>query len=95
MGSVVISLLKYLCLISDARLMEFLREGMSGKNINSLRLPKGCTVVHQELVQILGNFLRLSSHNRSVFGEQYSQIIEKLMKRRNLSPSTSPSVNAA
>uniref|UniRef100_A0A0B7AL99 T-complex protein 11-like protein 1 n=1 Tax=Arion vulgaris TaxID=1028688 RepID=A0A0B7AL99_9EUPU len=74
--------------LMNTRLMEFLREGMSGKHVNSLQLPKGCTAVQQELVQILGNILRLSSHNRSVFGEQYSEILERLMQRTTSDPST-------
>lgn len=61
--------------------MGFLQEGMSGKNVNSLQVPKGCSAVLQELTQILGNFLRLTSHNRSVSGEHYSAIIEKLMMK--------------
>lgn len=60
--------------------MAFMREGMSGKNLNNLQVPKGCTAVMKELAQVLGNFLRLTSHNRSVFGAQYAFIIENLMK---------------
>ncbi|XP_059143162.1 T-complex protein 11-like protein 1 [Physella acuta] len=78
--------------IMSTRLMEFIRDGMLGKHVNNLRVPKGCTAVQQELSQILGNFLRLTSHNRSVFGEQYSQILEKFMHRagNGISPSVSP-----
>jgi hypothetical protein len=75
--------------LMNTRLMVFLREGMTGKHVNSLQLPKGCTAVQQELVQILGSFLRLSSHNRSVFGEQYSEILEKFLQRTKNGPSSS------
>ncbi|XP_005104684.1 T-complex protein 11-like protein 1 [Aplysia californica] len=63
------------------RLLEFIQEGISGKSLNNLRVPKGCTAVQQELAQVLGNFLRLTSHNRSVFGAQYTQIIELSVNR--------------
>ncbi|KAK0044588.1 T-complex protein 11-like protein 1 [Biomphalaria pfeifferi] len=78
------------------RLMEFIREGMTGKQLNSLRVPKGCTVVQEEVSQVLGNFLRLTSHNRSVFGEQYSQILGQLMHRSgsDISPRGNTVVNA-
>ncbi|KAH9519420.1 hypothetical protein Btru_075491 [Bulinus truncatus] len=83
--------------LMNTRLMDFIREGMTGKHVNSLRVPKGCTVVQQELSQILGNFLRLTSHNRSVFGEQYSQILERLMHRpeNDLSPSLNSLVTSS
>ncbi|CAL1547673.1 unnamed protein product [Lymnaea stagnalis] len=83
--------------LMSSRLMEFIREGMSGKHMNSIRVPKGCTAVQEELAHVLGNFLRLTSHNRSVFGDHYAQIIEKLMHRSNseLSPNVSPRVNNA
>ncbi|KAK3798020.1 hypothetical protein RRG08_034581 [Elysia crispata] len=70
------------------RLMGFIREGMSGKKMTSLRVPKGCSAIQQDLAQVFGNFLRLTSHNRSVFGEYYASIIERLMKGKadELSP---------
>ncbi|GFR76357.1 T-complex protein 11-like protein 1 [Elysia marginata] len=62
------------------RLMGFMREGMSGKKMTNLRVPKGCSAVQHDLAQVFGNFLRLTSHNRSVFGEYYANIIERLLK---------------
>jgi len=61
------------------RLVGFVHEGISGKPVNSLQIPKGCSAVQQELSQVLGNFLRLTSHNRSVFGSNYAGIIEGLL----------------
>ncbi|CAG5117422.1 unnamed protein product [Candidula unifasciata] len=66
--------------LMHSRLMGFLQDGMTGKSVHNLQIPKGCSAVQQELTQILGNFLRLSSHNRSVFGQQYSEIIERQMQ---------------
>ncbi|BFZ25037.1 hypothetical protein BsWGS_28076 [Bradybaena similaris] len=66
--------------LMHSRLMGFIREGTTGKSVHSLQIPKGCTAVQQELTQVLGNFLRLSSHNRAVFGQQYAEIIERQMQ---------------
>ena len=60
---------------------------MSGKKMTSLRVPKGCSAVQQDLAQVFGNFLRLTSHNRSVFGEYYTNIIERHMKGKGDQPS--------
>uniref|UniRef100_A0A0B7ASM7 T-complex protein 11-like protein 1 n=2 Tax=Arion vulgaris TaxID=1028688 RepID=A0A0B7ASM7_9EUPU len=77
--------------LMHSRLMGFIQEGMTGKNVNSLPLPKGCSAIQRELSQVMGSFLRLSSHNRSVFGQQYSEIIEKLMQHSSSGASASGS----
>ena len=87
----IVTVLNILCCFlyfSVTRLMGFIREGMSGKKMTSLRVPKGCSAIQQDLAQVFGNFLRLTSHNRSVFGEYYASIIERLMKGKadELSP---------
>ena len=65
------------------RLIGFVSEGTSGRAVTSLQLPKGCSAVGQELTQVLGNFLRLTSHNRSVFGANYAQIIDQLTRKQS------------
>lgn len=52
-----------------------------------LKVPTGFSAVEKELSQMLGQFLRLISHNRSVFGPHYSDIISQLLEwQQDLSP---------
>jgi len=72
------------------RMIGFIQEGTSGRAVTSLQVPKGCSAVSQELTQVLGNFLRLTSHNRSVFGGNYAQIIDRLTSRQGNGVSEQP-----
>lgn len=73
--------------LMNQRLLSFVRECISTRRMESLKVPMGFSAVEQELSQVLGQFLRLISHNRSVFGPHYSNIIAQLMQRQHdLSP---------
>ncbi|XP_076467122.1 T-complex protein 11-like protein 1 [Babylonia areolata] len=69
------------------RLVSVTRQCISRCSMDSLKVPAGFSAVEKELSQVLGQFLRLISHNRSVFGPHYSHIISQLMERQqDLSP---------
>ncbi|XP_050390427.2 T-complex protein 11-like protein 1 [Patella vulgata] len=69
------------------RLMDFIREAIKTKHVSSLKVPTGFSAVESKLSQVLGKFLRLISHNRSVFGVYYAEIIGALIERhQDLSP---------
>lgn len=54
---------------------------MSGKKPSELQIPTGFTAVTEELKHVVGQFVRLVSHNRQVFGNYYADIIGKLLQK--------------
>ena len=72
---------------TDQRMMAFIKASISTRRMEPLKVPTGFSAVETELSQMLGQFLRLISHNRSVFGPHYSDIISQLLERQqDLSP---------
>jgi hypothetical protein len=69
-------------------MMGFIKQSLlSNKRVEPLQVPTGFTAVEKELSEMLGQFLRLISHNRLVFGPHYANIISELMERQqDLSP---------
>lgn len=61
--------------------MDFIQQVLCSKHKSPLKVPVGMSVMDKELSQICGQFLRLISHNRSVFGHYYADIIGALLKR--------------
>ncbi|ESO89190.1 hypothetical protein LOTGIDRAFT_106210, partial [Lottia gigantea] len=73
--------------LMSKRLLDFIREAIKTKHVSSLKVPAGFTAVETELSGVLGQFLRLISHNRSVFGVYYAEIIGAILERQqDLSP---------
>lgn len=65
-------------LIIQRRVLEFI-EGVSSSNTAApVQIPSGLSVLQEELSGLTGQFLRLVSHNKAVFGEHYSGIINNL-----------------
>lgn len=73
---------------SAKRVISFIQQALFSRLVEPLKVPAGMSVMEQELSQICGQFLRLISHNRSVFGNFYADIIGALLKRQqeDLSP---------
>lgn len=66
---------------------NFIKDSISTRRVDPLKLPPGFSAVETELSQVLGQFMRLISHNRSVFGPHYSAVISQLLERQqDLSP---------
>ncbi|XP_069682529.1 T-complex protein 11-like protein 1 isoform X2 [Periplaneta americana] len=57
------------------RVKEFLLQTVTSSTAAPLRIPLGLSSLQTELTSITGQFLRLVSHNRAVFGEYYTDII--------------------
>ena len=74
--------------VSAKRVITFIQQALFHRHMEPIKVPAGMSVMEQELSQICGQFLRLISHNRSVFGNFYADIIGALLKRdqTDLSP---------
>jgi T-complex protein 11. len=59
------------------RVREFIQQSITSPTAAPLRIPPGLSSLQTELTAITGQFLRLVSHNRAVFGEYYTDIIVK------------------
>lgn len=60
--------------------MEFIAVLMSSTTARPVQMPPGLSSLQEELAQICGTLLRLVTHNRSVFGEYYAEIITNHIK---------------
>jgi hypothetical protein len=54
---------------------EFIQQSITSPTAAPLRIPPGLSSLQTELTAIAGQFLRLVSHNRAIFGEYYTNII--------------------
>jgi len=54
---------------------EFILQSITSPTAAPLRVPPGLSSLQSELTAITGQFLRLVSHNRAVFGKYYTDII--------------------
>lgn len=60
--------------------MEFIGTLMSSTTARPVQMPPGLSSLQEELAHICGTLLRLVSHNRSVFGEYYAEILTNHIK---------------
>ncbi|KAK2185731.1 hypothetical protein NP493_225g03047 [Ridgeia piscesae] len=65
--------------VMKSRLMKFIQSLISQPQSRDVLLPPGFSAVSEELSHVCGQFLRLASHNRAVFGSYYTDIITKLL----------------
>ncbi|XP_044734759.1 T-complex protein 11-like protein 1 [Chrysoperla carnea] len=61
------------------RILEFLQLIISSPTAAPEKLPPGLSSLQTEVFNVAGNFLRIVSHNRSVFGKYYIDIIDALI----------------
>lgn len=66
-------------IISGNRILEFLQLIISSPTAAPEKLPPGLSSLQTEVFSVAGNFLRIVSHNRSVFGKYYIDIIDALI----------------
>ena len=66
---------------SDKRILGFVYQLISTAQPQKIQFPPGVSTVAEELNAVCGQFLRLTSHNRSVFGAHYANIIRALLQR--------------
>lgn len=60
------------------RITEFIEGIIMSQNASPVQIPSGLSVFSEELLSLTGQFVRLVTHNRAVFGEYYADIIKDL-----------------
>ena len=74
--------------------MDFALDVLSHSQRKDIQIPNGFSAVSDDLNHTCGRFVRLISHNRSVFGVHYANIIGQIIQRyADASPSASPGVS--
>lgn len=58
------------------RVKEFLQATITSTTPSQLQVPAGLSSFTKELSALAARFHRIVSHNRSVFGEYYTDILE-------------------
>lgn len=79
--------------IMSKRVIDFIQQTLFSKLTEPLKIPAGMSVMEKELSQICGQFLRLISHNKSVFGQYYASIIGTLIKPLQTDPASTDHVS--
>ncbi|XP_026669131.1 T-complex protein 11-like protein 1 [Ceratina calcarata] len=74
----------------NLRIRQFLQKIILTQSATPQQVPPGLSSLQEELTAIAAQFLILISHNRSVFGEYYQEIISKaLIKKEESNKDTS------
>lgn len=58
-----------------ARYVDFLQNILTKRTQGPVKLPQGMSTMEKDLLEITGNFLRLITFNKNVFGSNYGEII--------------------
>lgn len=58
--------------------MDFLQKILTKQNQGPVKLPQGMSLVEKDLLEITGQFLRLVTFNKNVFGNYYGEIIQSM-----------------
>ncbi|XP_053973178.1 T-complex protein 11-like protein 1 isoform X2 [Hylaeus anthracinus] len=64
------------------RIRQFLQKIILSKSTAPQQVPPGLSSLQEELTAIAAQFLIVISHNRSVFGEYYQEIVTNAIKRK-------------
>lgn len=59
--------------------MEFLQKILTKQSQGPVKLPQGMSLVEKDLLEITGQFLRLVTFNKNVFGNYYGEIIQSMV----------------
>ncbi|KAG1675722.1 T-complex protein 11-like protein 1 [Nymphon striatum] len=60
-----------------SRCHDFIEQVLSSVTASPIKMPPGLSSFQSSLANLTGQFLRLVSHNRAVFGDYYADIISK------------------
>ncbi|XP_078052236.1 T-complex protein 11-like protein 1 isoform X2 [Augochlora pura] len=63
------------------RIRQFLQKIILSQSTTPAQVPPGLSSLQEELTTVVAPFLILISHNRSVFGEYYQEIVTKALKK--------------
>lgn len=66
----------------DLRIRQFLQKIILSQSAAPQQVPPGLSSLQEELTAIVAQFLILISHNRSVFGEYYQEIITNALIKK-------------
>jgi len=61
-----------------SRYIEFLQKILTKRTQGPIKLPQGMSTMEKDLLEITGQFLRLVTFNKNVFGNYYGEIIQNL-----------------
>lgn len=67
-----------------SRIRQFLQNIIVSQSAAPQQIPPGLSPLQKELTDIAAQFAILISHNRSVFGEYYQDIIATALKERKV-----------
>ncbi|XP_013772949.1 T-complex protein 11-like protein 1 [Limulus polyphemus] len=59
------------------RIFQFVKDVISSSTANPVQVPIGLSILKTELTSIAGQFLKIVTYNRAVFGDYYSEIIKE------------------
>lgn len=65
---------------TDLRIRQFLQKLILSQSVTPQQIPPGLSSLQEELAAISAQFLILVSHNRSVFGEYYQDIVAEAIR---------------
>lgn len=66
------------------RIRQFLQKIISSQSAAPQHIPPGLSSLQEELTAIAAQFLILISHNRSVFGEYYQEIVTNTLIKKEI-----------
>lgn len=69
------------------RVKMFVSSVIGTATASPIKVPPGLNIVQKELARLTGSFLRVVSHNRSVFVEYYDRIVNDLLAQNETQPS--------
>ncbi|XP_015789829.1 T-complex protein 11-like protein 1 [Tetranychus urticae] len=68
--------------IVQRRILEFVESVFTSNTASPVQMPKGLTALQRSLSSIAGQFMRIASHNRAVYGSYYANIITDLVNNK-------------
>lgn len=71
-----------------SRCLGFLAQILNNANPRHLSVPQPLVVLQEEMARICGSFLRVTQHNRAVFGEYYYDMVELALQSSSTTPSS-------
>lgn len=63
-----------------SRYIDFLQKILTKRTQGPVKLPQGMSTMEKDLLEITGQFLRLVTFNKNVFGNYYGEIIQTLVQ---------------
>jgi hypothetical protein len=70
--------------ILGLRIRQFLQKIIQSQSIAPQQVPPGLSSLQEELAAVAARFVILVSHNRSVFGEYYQDIVANALAKSDI-----------